>query len=477
MAKTICCSSNRASEWGRKYGIVLDAGSSHTAMYIYKWPADKQNGTGIVSQDSECHVNKGISSYAGQRGGAAGSLEECMNEAVKSIPKNRHRSTPVYLGATAGMRLLTLKNATESDEILREVEEKLRTYPFDFKGASILTGQMEGAYGWITVNYLSENFIKYGFVGHWLSPNKPTVGALDFGGASTQITFQTADVENIDNKVSLQLYGRSYQIYTHSFLCYGKDQMLRKLLAQVVKNQDSDGVFIHPCYPKDYNVSKTLDKLFDSPCTSTGKPVPFNSSRRVHIQGSGNHQQCLGNISQIFSFESCSYPKCSFNNVYQPKVTGSFMAFSAFYYAFMFLKQTTGIFVNSPMLLEKAADRVCNMTFSEMLDKVPEQKIRLHDYCATSLFMQVLILKGYGFDELTFPGISFQKKAGDASVGWALGYMLSQSNLIPSESLPLRKALRPGAWTALIFLLTSLLVIALAFLLYFTCKNNKSTGL
>lgn len=39
-----------------QYGIVLDAGSSHTAMYIYKWPADKQNGTGIVTQHGECHA-------------------------------------------------------------------------------------------------------------------------------------------------------------------------------------------------------------------------------------------------------------------------------------------------------------------------------------------------------------------------------------------------------------------------------------
>lgn len=42
-----------------QYGIVLDAGSSHTALYVYKWPADKQNGTGVVTQHSECHVNGG----------------------------------------------------------------------------------------------------------------------------------------------------------------------------------------------------------------------------------------------------------------------------------------------------------------------------------------------------------------------------------------------------------------------------------
>lgn len=47
-----------------------------------------------------------------------------------------------------------------SDEILKEVEEKLKSYPFRFKGATILSGQEEGAYGWVTVNYLLENFIK-----------------------------------------------------------------------------------------------------------------------------------------------------------------------------------------------------------------------------------------------------------------------------------------------------------------------------
>lgn len=48
----------------------------------------------------------GISSYAGQQGAAGQSLEACLNQAVKDIPRERHRVTPVYLGATAGMRLL-----------------------------------------------------------------------------------------------------------------------------------------------------------------------------------------------------------------------------------------------------------------------------------------------------------------------------------------------------------------------------------
>ncbi|XP_053509904.1 ectonucleoside triphosphate diphosphohydrolase 2 [Ictalurus furcatus] len=457
------------------YGIVLDAGSSHTAMFIYKWPADKQNDTGIVSQHSECHVTGGgISSYTDQKGGAAHSLEECMEQALQDIPKTRHQATPLYLGATAGMRLLNMSHPKKSDEILKEVEEKLKSYPFHFKGATILTGREEGAYGWVTVNYLLENFIKYGFVGHWLSPGKDTVGALDFGGASTQITFETKDkVEDKDNLMTLQLYGRNYSIYTQSFLCYGRDQMLRLLLAELVKSQGTDGLITHPCFPLGYNVSKTLDMLFDSPCTASRKPTPFNGDKQLHIVGSGNHQHCLGNMSQIFSFQSCSYSKCSFNGIFQPSVTGKFMAFSAFYYTHNFLQQATGITVTSPKLLDEAAVTVCNMSFQEMQQKVPDQRSRLQDYCTSTVFMQVLLLRGYGFDPNTFSRISFQKKAGDTSIGWALGYILNLSSLVPSESVSLRKALCPGAWSMLLFLFIFLLILAVVFLLVATCCKKK----
>ena len=47
----------------------------------------------------------GISSYT-RVGDAAQSLELCLDQAMRDIPKSRHRITPVSLAATAGMRLL-----------------------------------------------------------------------------------------------------------------------------------------------------------------------------------------------------------------------------------------------------------------------------------------------------------------------------------------------------------------------------------
>nr|XP_006001882.1 PREDICTED: ectonucleoside triphosphate diphosphohydrolase 1-like [Latimeria chalumnae] len=150
---------NRPLRENIKYGIVLDAGSSHTSLFVYKWPAEKQNDTGIVQQHHMCKVKgKGISSYFSEVEKAGLSLTICMDEAKSKIPKDRHKETPVYLGATAGMRLLRLESPTASDAVLNAVKKFLQTYPFSFSGARIITGQEEGAYGWITINYLLENF-------------------------------------------------------------------------------------------------------------------------------------------------------------------------------------------------------------------------------------------------------------------------------------------------------------------------------
>ena len=34
----------------------MDAGSSHTSVYIYRWPAEKENNTGRVEQMHSCQV-------------------------------------------------------------------------------------------------------------------------------------------------------------------------------------------------------------------------------------------------------------------------------------------------------------------------------------------------------------------------------------------------------------------------------------
>ena len=67
--------------------------------------------------------------------------------------------------------------------------------------------------------------------------NEHIKGALDMGGASTQITFIPRNFTGIvpHDLQQLKLYGTEYKVYTYSYLCYGKNEAERRFLAQLVK--------------------------------------------------------------------------------------------------------------------------------------------------------------------------------------------------------------------------------------------------
>ena len=86
---------------------MFDAGSSHTQLFVYNWPANKNNGTGDVTQlYTERAQGGGISSYADDPQQVSKSLEPLVESAEDRVPTQQQGATPIFLGATAGMRLL-----------------------------------------------------------------------------------------------------------------------------------------------------------------------------------------------------------------------------------------------------------------------------------------------------------------------------------------------------------------------------------
>jgi len=75
--------------------------------------------------------------------------------------------------------------------------------------------------------------------------DRPTSGALDLGGASTQIAFSPYNSTNgTDDERQLNLYGNTYNIYTHSYLCYGLNEVTRKYRAFLIQVWTLDTVKI-----------------------------------------------------------------------------------------------------------------------------------------------------------------------------------------------------------------------------------------
>ncbi|XP_053817800.1 ectonucleoside triphosphate diphosphohydrolase 8-like isoform X2 [Vidua chalybeata] len=398
-----------------KYGLVFDAGSTHTSLYIYQWPADKENDTGIVSQVEACSVSgPGISSYADDPVGAGASLKPCLDRAMKIVPAEQQRETPTYLGATAGMRLLREENSTKAEQVLAEVSKAIGEYPVDFRGARILTGSEEGSFGWITVNYLLEALVKFSFAEKWEHPQDTEVlGALDLGGASTQITFQPGvPVEDRNTSVFFQLYGTNYSLYSHSYLCYGQSQALKMLLA-ALHQASSSAQISHPCYPQGYQENITVAELYDSPC-----------------------------------------------------------AFSGFYHSLHFLNLTGG---QSLSLVNATIRKICNSSWKQVQELFPTaSRTQIRDACTASSYILTLLLQGYKFNITTWPNIHFIRQVATIDVGWTLGYMLNLTNMIPSEPPTAVTEIPRSIWIAATVLLAIMLVLTFCLLTATCCQRNSS---
>ncbi|NXY74497.1 ENTP2 diphosphohydrolase, partial [Glareola pratincola] len=218
-----------------QYGIVLDAGPSRTILFVYQWTTTKANKTGVIRECSSCPV-QGLGISSGESPQEVGkSLEQCLNRAQEEIPAEQHSQTPLYLGATASTRQLNLTNLTHADSLLAALTVALKSSPFDFQGAQILSSPDEEAFNWVAVNYVLENFFKYDWRGQLVPSGKGMAGVLTVGRTSAQLTFKVEEGNQAPKGVRLQLYGQTHNVHTHHCPCHGTDQLRSRLLSVLIQ--------------------------------------------------------------------------------------------------------------------------------------------------------------------------------------------------------------------------------------------------
>uniref|UniRef100_UPI0035901B76 ectonucleoside triphosphate diphosphohydrolase 8-like n=1 Tax=Myxine glutinosa TaxID=7769 RepID=UPI0035901B76 len=445
-----------------QYGVVIDAGSTHTALFVYHWPGGKENGTGTVSQRSRCPTFvPGISTFASNPEGAAKAMRPCLVWALTEVPRGSRTSCPLYLGATAGMRLLNAKNISSAKKVMEAVQVMLSSFPFDFRGAKVITGSDEGAFGWITLNYLLERLIWFDWSGQWVHDGSTnTVGSMDLGGASTQLVFvsNTNSFKNSSDFLSFRLYGQNYNVYTHSYQCYGLNESLRMHLASLWKGAASE--VENPCFLLDYRINLTSDFIFGSPCTSfngTGL-MPGVGETKVFV-GSGDSVKCRHSIEALFNFSSCGLKaNCSFNGVFQPNLQGHFTAFSGYYYTMKNLNLTDEFGSSSLHEFNATLGSFCSLTWVQV---DPD----MMNLCFSGNYIYTLLIRGYKFDEKSWRSIKFSNKVGSTELGWSLGYMLNLTNLLPPESLSSASLTTMLALLVTVFLVCAAIVAASLLLL------------
>ncbi|XP_025096629.1 ectonucleoside triphosphate diphosphohydrolase 1-like isoform X2 [Pomacea canaliculata] len=466
-----------------EYGVVFDAGSSHTSMFIYKWNGEKFNQTGLVVQDGpKCNIAGGaISAYVNNASGAGASLKECLDFATRQIPAEKLSQTPVYLGATAGMRLLEKENKSASDAVMESVRKMLSQYHFQFaqpqSQSRILTGTQEGAYSWITSNYLSGTF-------HVHPPSDAvvpdlivsSVGALDLGGASAQISFIPNNTQELPEEFvfNMNLYGEKYSLYTYSFLCFGINEAATRLQAVLLQDQNFTRTVRNPCAPRGSVVNVSHADIFTSPCV-TGPDSVFAFGHKIHppsdnmqdteysFVGESNASACDALVkSSLFNFSSpCNFSHCSFNGIFQPPVFGDYYAFSSFFYLMEFLNLTSSNLI-SYSHFTNASSKLCSMDWDQVQHMKSDVTNNLVWYCFQSVYINILLVEGYQFDPSTsWNSIHFVETVSGIDVGWTLGFMIKESSeasvMIPEE--PMNTVL----FVLLVILFVAFIIIAFLF--------------
>lgn len=185
---------------------------------------------------------------------------------------SRWDTFPIFLKATAGMRIVPpLQRQLIIDNARALLSQS--GFKFDPSHIRVISGEEEGVFGWITANYLTGQL---GF------NNGTSFGALDLGGASTQITYQPQE-DPIANVFNVQLGSALNQdVYTHSYLYFGQNEALRRMAQAAVDAAVRAGA--QPGATVQY------------PCFATGYSEPFTANygegATYTLQGSSNYDGC-----------------------------------------------------------------------------------------------------------------------------------------------------------------------------------------
>nr|XP_055177441.1 ectonucleoside triphosphate diphosphohydrolase 6 isoform X5 [Nyctereutes procyonoides]XP_055177443.1 ectonucleoside triphosphate diphosphohydrolase 6 isoform X5 [Nyctereutes procyonoides] len=107
-----------------------------------------------------------------------------------------------------------------------------------------MNGTDEGVSAWITVNFLT---------GSLKTPGRNSVGMLDLGGGSTQITFLPRVEDTLQTSppgylTSLQMFNRTYKLYSYSYLGLGLMSARLAILGGMEGKPAEDGKeLVSPC--------------------------------------------------------------------------------------------------------------------------------------------------------------------------------------------------------------------------------------
>ncbi|KAJ2901976.1 hypothetical protein MKZ38_001166 [Zalerion maritima] len=315
-----------------RWGVILDAGSSGTRVYVYKWkdPAKQQKDVDddelqslpkLKTKDEWTKkIRPGISSFGAHPEDVGDEhLKQLLDHALSIVPEDKIVDTPFFLMATAGMRLLPQGQQHDIlDQVCTYVRQNTQfSLPDCSHQIRVIPGETEGLYGWIATNYLLGGFDKPESHNH--GKGHHTYGFLDMGGASAQIAFapNSTEAEKHANDLKLlrlrKVSGQAdeHQVFTASWLGFGVNQARGRYVdALEDKYEGGETEIPDPCMPRGLRTTPQGD-LVESASVDGG----------ITLAGTGKFGKCLLDTYPLLGKDApCEDEPCLLNGQHVPAI-------------------------------------------------------------------------------------------------------------------------------------------------------------
>ncbi|XP_072976106.1 probable apyrase 1 [Typha angustifolia] len=394
----------------KTYAVIFDAGSSGSRVHVYCF--DKNLDLLPIGKEIELFVQKkpGLSSFAENPQEAANSLIPLLEKAEAIVPLGLREKTPVRVGATAGLRALGTEKSEQILQAVRDLLQDKSSLQSQPDWVTVLDGTQEGAFQWVTINYLLGNLGK---------TYSSTVGVVDLGGGSVQMAYaisekdaakapQVSSGEDLYVK-KLFLKGTEYHLYVHSYLHYG----LLAARAEILKAGDGESNCILDGHRGAY-------KYGGNEYTASASPSGASFSK------------CRAEAVRALKVDepACTHMKCTFGGVWNGG--GGDGQKNLFVASFFFDRAAEAGFVDpkkavakvKPSDFEEAAKRACKLNINDAKATYPLVSDDILPYLCMDLVYQFTLLVD-GFAVEPYQEITLVKKVqfGDAFVeaAWPLG--------------------------------------------------------
>ncbi|KAL4473691.1 hypothetical protein ABPG74_022555 [Tetrahymena malaccensis] len=403
---------------------LLDAGSSSTKIRLYKSVCRR---TSQIPQLEALNLknNEGKDQFAGKDkikiGGrtiglskvAKNEFTEYFNNAFQTINDmkafaNLQTIKPfLFLRATAGLRLLP---QDDQEKILSEVRNIFRQQQdflfLDDNWAKIITGQEEGLFLWLSMNYAYKN-IKH--QNQQFDPSK-TVAVIDIGGASAQTAFYS---QSNSNKFLDLPEKTRVQIYSNTILGYGNDQIIQAVL-------DKNG--FESCF------QNSSDGLFNQLKNSTGL--------NVTVIGNYDFVKCTNIMLEIMQINDCNYlnnnsdKDCSKNSKLnkltdQKQIIGA----SSIFYAKDELYKKFNM-SGDTIRLKEFREKVQEYCKQDLLQAQYDENNRLFTSCIQMMWVSTFLIDGLG---LLNNEVTAIMKYENYNVDWSIGSLIYDINTLQCD--------------------------------------------